>query len=209
MQPERFPLTKIFDAPFLSLDGTSAEMASLLFLFLAVAVAASLHRRRQVLRRVVQGVSVVVFFYIVYSCLGVFGMVRNSLYGLTLETGILFIPAVLYLVYADLSGTGAFLHSNLTTNILLIGAGAVTTIPLLMFASAAQRLPLSMVGIMQYIAPTIQFLLGVLVYKEPFDHTHLIGFGIVWVALILFAAENFWARRSIIPVEPIPELGEG
>ncbi len=84
MQPERFPLTKIFDVPFLSLDGTSAEMASLLFLFLAVIVASSLRRHRQAARRVVQLASLGVFFYVVYSCLGVFGMIRNSLYGLTL-----------------------------------------------------------------------------------------------------------------------------
>jgi chloramphenicol-sensitive protein RarD len=140
---------------------------------------------------------------------GTYGLVKKlaplgSLYGLTLETGILFIPAVLYLVYADVSGFGAFLHSNLTTNLLLVGAGAVTTIPLLMFASAAQRLPLSMVGIMQYIAPTLQFLLGVLVYKEPFDQHQLIGFGIVWLALVLFAGENILARRNA-PVEPIPD----
>jgi chloramphenicol-sensitive protein RarD len=110
-------------------------------------------------------------------------------------------------VYADISGSGVFLRSTLTTNVLLIGAGLVTTIPLLMFASAAQSIPLSMVGIMQYIAPTIQFLLGVLVYKEPFDRAHLIGFGIVWVGLLLFVAENIWARRNI-PAQPIPELGE-
>ena len=144
---------------------------------------------------------------------GTYGLVKKlaplgSLYGLTLETGILFIPAVIYLLYVENNGTGAFLHSNLTTNLLLMGAGVMTTVPLLMFASAARRLPLSMVGIMQYIAPTLQFLLGVLVYKEPFDHMQLIGFGIVWVALILFAAENFWARRAL-PMEPIPELGEG
>ena len=144
---------------------------------------------------------------------GTYGLVKKlaplgSLYGLTLETGILFIPAVIYLFYVDRTGAGAFLHSNLTTNLLLIGAGVVTTVPLLMFASAAQRLPLSMVGIMQYIAPTIQFLLGVLVYKEPFDRVHLIGFGVVWIALILFAAENLWARSTISPA-PIPEMGEG
>jgi chloramphenicol-sensitive protein RarD len=144
---------------------------------------------------------------------GTYGLVKKlaplgSLYGLTLETGILFIPALIYLFYVDRIGTGAFLHSSLTTNLLLVGAGVVTTVPLLMFASAAQRLPLSMVGIMQYIAPTLQFLLGVLVYKEPFDHTHLIGFGIVWFALILFAAENLWARSNAT-VAPIPEMGEG
>jgi len=87
MQPERLPLAKVFDVPFLSLDGTSVEMASLLFLFLAVIVIASLGRlgrRRQSVRRVVQGVALAVFAFVVYSCLGVFGMIRNGLYGVTL-----------------------------------------------------------------------------------------------------------------------------
>jgi chloramphenicol-sensitive protein RarD len=76
-----------------------------------------------------------------------------------------------------------------------------------MFASAARQIPLTIVGLLQYIAPTLQFLLGVLVYKEPFDHTHLIGFGIIWIALIIFWAESYLAHR--VPSEPIPELGEG
>jgi polyferredoxin len=84
MEPERLPLSKVFDVPFLSLDGTSVEMASLLFLFLTVLVVANVKRHRQAIRRAVQLVSLVVFFYVVYSCLGVFGMIRNSLYGLTL-----------------------------------------------------------------------------------------------------------------------------
>ncbi|HET7143847.1 MAG TPA: EamA family transporter, partial [Anaerolineales bacterium] len=88
-----------------------------------------------------------------------------------------------------------------------VGAGIVTTIPLLMFASAAKQIPLTMVGILQYIAPTLQFLIGVLIYKEPFDQAHLIGFCIVWAALVIFWVENFTANRG--SVEPIPELGEG
>lgn len=84
MEPERLPLTKFFNAPFLSLDQTSVEMASLLLLFLAVILVSQVQRHRQVVRRVVQVVSVFIFFYVVYSCLGVFGMIRNSLYGLTL-----------------------------------------------------------------------------------------------------------------------------
>ena len=144
---------------------------------------------------------------------GSYGLIKKlaplgSLFGLTIETGILFIPAVIYLIYADITGSGVFLRSIPVTNLLLVGAGLVTTVPLLMFASATQRIPLTMVGIMQYITPTIQFLLGVLVYHEPFDHNQLIGFGIVWLALILFVAENFWARHNVA-TEPIPELGEG
>ena len=143
---------------------------------------------------------------------GLYGLVKKlaplgSLYGLTLETGILFIPALIYLIYADFSGSGAFLRGSATTNLLLMGAGVVTTIPLLLFSSAAQSIPLSLVGIMQFITPTLQFLLGVLVYKEPFDTTHLIGFGIVWLGLLLFVGENLWSRRAIPPTS-IPELGE-
>ena len=84
MQPERAPLGKVFNTPFLSLDGTSVEMASLLFLFLVVVVISGATRHRQWIRRGVQLLSFLVFFYVVYSCLGVFGMIRNGLYGLTL-----------------------------------------------------------------------------------------------------------------------------
>jgi chloramphenicol-sensitive protein RarD len=122
----------------------------------------------------------------------------GSLYGLTLETGILSLPAVAFLTLTGIFGKGAFLRIGLTTDMLLVGAGAITSITLLMFASAAQSLPLTIIGIMEYIAPTIAFLLGVLVYKELFDYTRLVGFGIVWVALILFTAEGFWTRRNTL-----------
>jgi chloramphenicol-sensitive protein RarD len=89
----------------------------------------------------------------------------------------------------------------------MVGAGLVTTVPLLMFASAARSIPLWVVGLLQYIAPTLQFLLGVFFYKEPFSHNQLIGFSIVWMALIIFIVENFLASRAA--VEPIPEMGEG
>lgn len=132
---------------------------------------------------------------------GLYGLVKktaplNSLHGLTLETAILFLPALLYLMYADATGQGTFLRTNILSNILLVGAGVVTTIPLLLFASAARRIPLSHIGILQYIAPTLQFLLGVLVYREPFSLTQFIGFGIVWVALIIFAIEGFANHRA-------------
>lgn len=142
---------------------------------------------------------------------GFYGLVKkvaplSSLFGLTLETGILFAPALLYLTLAGFNGSGAFLHLGLTPDLLMVGAGIVTTIPLLMFASAARSIPLSMVGVLQYIAPTIQFLIGVLIYKEPFDHSRFIGFAIVWVALIVFWIENYYAHRN--PVQPIPELAD-
>ncbi|HKI52935.1 MAG TPA: EamA family transporter RarD, partial [Anaerolineales bacterium] len=112
---------------------------------------------------------------------GFYGFVKKlsplgSLYGLTLETGIVFPIAVIYLAIVGVSGSGAFLHDGPLIDAFLIGSGLVTTIPLLMFASAAKQIPLTIVGLLQYIAPTIQFLIGVLIYKEPFDQAHFIGF---------------------------------
>lgn len=131
---------------------------------------------------------------------GIYGLVKKvaplgSLYGLTLETGLLFLPAVGFLVYMQTIGQGAFLQGGFIKDMLMVGAGVVTTIPLLMFASAAQLIPLSTVGVLQYITPTMMFLLGVLVYHEPFNRSHLIGFCIVWLALILFWGEGWLASR--------------
>jgi len=79
-----------------------------------------------------------------------------------------------------------FLHIDTVPSFLLVSAGLVTAIPLLMFASATKRISLFSVGFLQYLTPTVQFLLGVLIYKEPFLYSHLIGFSIIWVALIIF-----------------------
>ncbi len=143
---------------------------------------------------------------------GIYGLVKKlaplgSLYGLTLETALVFPIALIYLMFVQFTGTSAFLHQGALTDILLIGTGAVTSIPLLMFASAAREIPLTMIGILQYIAPTLQFLIGVFLYHEPFDQSRLLGFSLVWLALIIFWVENYLAHR--VPVQPIPEMGEG
>ena len=143
---------------------------------------------------------------------GFYGFVKKlsplgSLYGLTLETGIVFPVALIYLIVVGINGSGAFLHDGTFIDVLLIGAGLVTTIPLLMFASAAKQIPLTLVGLLQYIAPTLQFLIGVFIYKEAFDFSHFIGFAIVWLALIIFVVESYLSNRAL--AEPIPELGEG
>jgi chloramphenicol-sensitive protein RarD len=130
-----------------------------------------------------------------------YGLVKKiaplgALHGLTLETGILFLPALGFLLFSEFTGVGAFLHTTTILDVMLVGAGLVTVVPLLMFASAVQRIPLTMIGVLQYVNPTMQFLLGVLVFKEPFDHHRLIGFSIVWLALILFGLEGFLAQRK-------------
>jgi chloramphenicol-sensitive protein RarD len=140
---------------------------------------------------------------------GLYGLVKKiapleSLHGLTLETGILLLPAFMFILYSDRTGHGAFLHAGAISDVLLVGAGFITAVPLLMFSSAARRLPLSLIGILQYIVPTLQFLLGVLVYREPFTIVKLIGFGIVWIALILYAVEGLIVHRT----QPFPVVSE-
>jgi len=143
---------------------------------------------------------------------GFYGLVKKlaplgALHGLALETGIVFPFALVYLLIVGLRGKGAFLQDGTMTTLLLICAGPVTTIPLLMFASAAREIPLTIIGLLQYIAPTLQFMIGVFIFKEPFNLSLLIGFSIIWLALIVFWVENFLSHRT--PLEPIPELGEG
>jgi chloramphenicol-sensitive protein RarD len=126
---------------------------------------------------------------------GTYGLVKKKapmapLPGLTLETGLLFIPALIFLGLAERGGTGAFGHAGALPTLFMAGAGLVTTVPLLMFATAVRLIPLSAIGILQFIAPTIQFLLGVFVYREPFSRGQLLGFSLVWLALAIFAIEG-------------------
>ena len=131
---------------------------------------------------------------------GLYGLVKKlaplgSLYGLTLETGFVFLPAICYLLYIEMQGHGGFTNIGVQVDMLLVGAGIVTTTPLLLFAAATRRITLTMLGIMQYIAPSIQFLIGVFLYKEPFTLTKLIGFAMVWAALFIFWFEGVVARK--------------
>ena len=119
----------------------------------------------------------------------------DPLEGLTLETAILCPLALVYLAILHQTGDGVFLRTGATTDALMIGGGLVTTVPLLLFASAVRSVPLSVIGILQYIGPTIQFILGVFVYDEPFSRMQLIGFSIVWVALAIYAGDSLRARR--------------
>ena len=132
---------------------------------------------------------------------GMYGLLKKtaplgSLHGLSLETAILFLPCLGYLWFAERAGTGAFGHVPAITNILLVATGVVTSTPLLMFSAAARRIHLSTLGILQYIAPTCQFLLGVLVYGEPFSMSRLAGFLLIWAALLVYSLEGVMVRRK-------------
>ncbi len=131
---------------------------------------------------------------------GFYGLLRKtaplgSLEGLSLETALLSVPTLAYLVGLELAGRGAFGHAGLATSLLLAGAGVVTAFPLLMFAYAARNVTLATVGILQYIAPTLQFLLGVFVYEEPFTSTRLVGFAAIWIALAVYSVEGLMVER--------------
>jgi chloramphenicol-sensitive protein RarD len=132
---------------------------------------------------------------------GSYGLVKKaaplpSLEGLSVETAVLLAPATVYLAALHKNGTGAFLHEGTATDLLLIAGGIVTVVPLLLFATAVRRIPLSVVGILQYIAPTIQFLLGVFAFREPFTRTQLTGFGLVWLGLVVFTLDGMRVRSS-------------
>ena len=131
---------------------------------------------------------------------GLYGLIRktaalNSAEGLFVETAILFLPALGFLLLHELRGSGALGHVDGLTTLLLIGAGAVTSIPLILFAAAARRVTLTTLGLLQYIAPTMQFLIGVLIYGEPFGAGRIVGFGLIWLALVLYTTESLMMRR--------------
>ena len=137
---------------------------------------------------------------------GLYGLTKKiaplgSLHGLTLETALLFLPSLLFLGGMESQGAGWFSHHGIYQDIMLVAAGVITAVPLLLFSEAARRIPLSMLGLLQYIAPTCQFLLGVLVYREPFALTRLVGFVIIWIALVIFWMEGFsHYRRTVLAV---------
>jgi chloramphenicol-sensitive protein RarD len=124
--------------------------------------------------------------------------------GLALETAILFLPAVVFLLFLSRNGSSSFANSTPQTTILLMGAGIATGVPLLLFSTAARRITLTNIGLLQYLAPTIQFLLGVLVFKEIFTPTHMVAFSFIWLALIIYTIESlFFNRRqaALIPLK--------
>jgi len=103
--------------------------------------------------------------------------------------------ALLFLLALAAQGSGAFGTRDETTDLLLVAAGLITVIPLLMFLEAGRRLPLSTVGLIQYLTPTLQFLLAVVIYREDFTAIHLAAFGCIWLALVLYTADAWLHQR--------------
>jgi chloramphenicol-sensitive protein RarD len=125
---------------------------------------------------------------------GTYGLLRkksplNSVEGLTLESTILVTPVFIYLIYLSAIGESSFFISP-STSLLLVGSGVTSGLPLLVFIAGARLINLSLIGILQYIYPTLIFLIGAFIYNEPLSELKLIGFVFVWIALIIYSVES-------------------
>jgi chloramphenicol-sensitive protein RarD len=134
-----------------------------------------------------------------------YGLLRKlaplgALEGLTIETLLLTPLALAGLAWAALQGEARFVQATAPVWVLLVAAGPLTALPLLLFAAGARRIPLSMLGMLQYLGPTLQFLLGVLVFDEPFGGPRLTGFALIWIACAVFTWDGLrQARRAAAP----------
>lgn len=161
--------------------------------------------RNQLLSFILAGIGVVylTFSYGVFPWIslilaltfGFYGLLKkmvdvSAMFGLAIETMIVTPIALIYLAVLPVH---AFTFETPTspTNLILIGAGVATAIPLLLFASGAKQIPLAMIGFLQYIAPTIMLFLGVFLYDEPFTKAHLIAFAFIWVALVIYMVSSY------------------
>lgn len=127
----------------------------------------------------------------------------DALEGLLGEMALLSLPSLLFLMSVVQQDNSHFLNQGTSTTLLLVGTGAITSIPLLLFVFGAQRLTMTSVGLLQYIAPTLQLLIGLLIYHEPFPLERCIGFSLIWLALILYSVESIYTgnrRRMIQPI---------
>jgi chloramphenicol-sensitive protein RarD len=133
---------------------------------------------------------------------GVYGLIRkvaavDAMPGLAIESGVLLLPALGWLLWAESRGDGAFLHGGATRDLLLVFGGALTALPLLGFAYGARRIPYSLVGLLQYLSPSLQLLIGVTLLGEPFVRAQAVGFGLIWLGLLLYALDGWRRARAL------------
>jgi chloramphenicol-sensitive protein RarD len=135
---------------------------------------------------------------------GLYGLLRKTaplgaIEGLTLETLVLAPLMAALMAWFIFSGTGRFTHGGAVLDAWLLLAGPFTAVPLLLFAYGARRVTLATLGLLQYLGPSIHFLLGVYVYHEPFEPARFVGFGLIWAALVVYSGEGLWRLRRTPP----------
>ena len=134
------------------------------------------------------------------STFGMYGFFKKkaavaAVESLAVETGFLFLPAMVTLVVVAAQGNLVFAHHGAGTSLLLVSTGVVTAVPLVLFAASTRRLPLSVLGLLQYLAPVLQFAVGVGIRHEPLPAAELVGFALVWVALIVLSVDGVRSQR--------------
>jgi len=138
----------------------------------------------------------------VATSFSLYGLIRKvihveALQGLAVETVVLMPFALGYLLWCESNGTGAFGHSSLGVNALLVGCGAITAVPLYLFALGTRLIPYSTAGLLLYITPSLQLLCGIYLYHEPFAGARAFGFALIWLALVIYAGDGVWrAHRA-------------
>lgn len=128
----------------------------------------------------------------------------GAIEGLALETALLSPLAAGYLIWLATSGTSVFVSGSIGTAALLLLAGPVTALPLLFFAAGARRIPFSMLGMFQYIAPSLQLVIGVWLYREPFSIEKAAGYALIWIALAVFTVDGWLRMRAESNAVPTP-----
>lgn len=128
---------------------------------------------------------------------------------LTVETGVLAVPALATVVVLTLRSDLTFGHHGVTNALLLAGTGVVTAIPLLLFSAGARRLPLTVIGLLQYLAPVLQFAVGVGIRHEAMPPARLAGFGLVWAALVVLTVDGIRARRRPAALDEVAREAVG
>jgi chloramphenicol-sensitive protein RarD len=138
----------------------------------------------------------------VATSFSLYGLLRKvihveALQGLAVETIVLMPFALGYLLWCEANGTGAFGHASAGVNALLVGCGAVTAVPLFLFALGTRLIPYSTAGLLLYITPSLQLLCGIYLYHESFAGARAIGFALIWLALVIYAGDGVWrAHRA-------------
>jgi chloramphenicol-sensitive protein RarD len=132
----------------------------------------------------------------------IYGLLRKTasletLEGLALETLLLFPIALTCFVVLALRDQNAFINGAASTRWLLFAAGPITAVPLLLFGAAARRIPFALLGILQYVSPSLQLVIGLWLFHEPFSAARLTGYCAIWLAFVVYAGEGWWRSRRV------------
>lgn len=131
---------------------------------------------------------------------GLYGLLRkksplNAVEGLTIETALLSIPVIIYLIYLEFTGSTSFFIDG-QTSLLLVGTGIISGLPLIIFIIGSRLIKLSMIGILQYVYPILILLIGIFIYNEPLMESRIVGFIFIWIAVVIYSVDEIIFRKN-------------